>query len=149
MVRTPPLVADGARVNSPPLWRAAVVAVVASLAINLAVRLIALAVLQIPPDNYQLKSAGPVATLTTFGALGATAVFALIRHFAHRPAFVFTLIAGFVLLVSFVPDFLLLSDRARGNTPVSVAVLMLMHVLAAITIVWTLVRLGLPMPGHE
>jgi uncharacterized protein DUF6069 len=140
--------AEGARFNSPPLWRAALVAVLASVAINLVARLIALAVLQIPADNHQLNSVGPVATLTTVGAFGAIAVFALVRRLARRPAFVFMLIAGAALLLSFIPDVLLLVHHQNGTTPVSVAVLMFLHVLAAITIVWTLVRLGLPKPGH-
>jgi hypothetical protein len=121
-----------------------VVAVAASVAINLVARLIALAILPIPADNYQLGTAGPTATLTICGAIGAIAVFAVVRRRAHRAATVFTRIAAVVLLVSFIPDVLLLTHHTKGTTLVSVMVLMFLHVVAAVTITTTLIRLGLP-----
>jgi hypothetical protein len=130
--------------NQPPLWRAGAIATVAAVAVNVLIRLIAFAALPISPDNLQLGSVGPTITLTVFGALGATALFAIVRRMANRPASVFTKIAAFVLLISFIPDALLLKWHAPGTTAISVAVLMLMHVAAAVTIVSTLIRLGLP-----
>ena len=85
---------------------------------------------------------GPTIFFTAVGALGAIAVFAVLRRRLDRPEYLFRWIALGVLLLSFPADLWLLSDGATGAfpgaTPTGVTVLMVMHVVAAAVIVWGL-----------
>ena len=86
-----------------------------------------------------MASPGPAIFFTTVGALGATAVFGIVRRRAERPEYVFRWIAGVVLLLAFLPDLWLLSDGAAGTFPgataTAIGVLTLMHVVVAAVIV--------------
>jgi peptidoglycan/LPS O-acetylase OafA/YrhL len=73
----------------------------------------------------------PTLVLSSLGALGATVVFAVLAHSARHPIRTFRLVALAVLVVSFVPDFLI----AGATTPWGVPTLLLMHVVAAAIIV--------------
>ncbi len=123
-------------------WVGGLKAVVGSVLATLAVRSVALATLDIPAEFPPLAGPGPTVFLTTVSALVAIGVFEGVRRSANRPKRVFRRIAAGVLLVSFVPDLSLLSDGATaafpGATPAGVATLMLMHVVAALVIVWSL-----------
>ncbi len=128
------------------LWVAGLRALVASIIATLAVRQAALATLDIPTEFPPLAAPGPTIFFTAVGALGATAVFAVIRRRSDRPEVLFRWIALGVLLLSFPADLALLSDGAAGAfpgaTPTGVGVLMLMHVVAAAVIVWFLTVRG-------
>jgi hypothetical protein len=63
---------------------------------------------------------------TVFGALGAVLVFALIGRLSRRPVRLYRIIASVVLVVSFVPDFLLLS--APHASGIAVGALIVMHI---------------------
>ncbi len=77
---------------------------------------------------------GPPIAFTLIGVLGAVIVFALIGRFASRPITLFKRVALGVLVVSFLPDILLLVSQAMpGTTVAAVAALAVMHVLA-----WTI-----------
>jgi hypothetical protein len=67
--------------------------------------------------------------LTALGVLGAVIVFALLARFARRPLLMFKRIATVALVLSFVPDILLLVASEPGATLASVGVLMSMHVV--------------------
>lgn len=124
------------------LRKAGLKALVASLAATLVVRSLALAALAIPPEFPPLAGPGPTIVFTTAGALGATAVLAVLRRLSERPAHLFRRVALWTLLASFVPDLWLLSDAAApafpGATPAGVGTLMVMHLTAAAAIVWAL-----------
>jgi hypothetical protein len=115
---------------------------VAALIANLAIRSVAVATLDILPEFLPLSSAGPTILFTTFGSLGATGVFALVRRRAAKPEYVFRWIAAGVLLLSFAPDLWILGDGGAelfpGATPAGTGVLMVMHVTTAVLVVWLL-----------
>ena len=115
------------------LWLVGLLAIITSVVANLLVRLLAMATLDISPDFELLSSYGTIISLTAFGVLGAVIVFALLARFARRPILMFKRIAVVALVLSLVPDFLLLVASVPGATAVSVGVLMVMHVVA-----WTI-----------
>ena len=111
------------------LWWVGLLAIIASVAANVLVRLLAVVTLDISPDFEPLSGYGTVISLTAFGVLGAVIVFALLARFARRPILMFKRIAAVALVLSFVPDVLLLVASVPGATAVSVGVLMVMHVV--------------------
>jgi hypothetical protein len=115
------------------LWWVGLLAIIVSVGANVLVRLLAVAVLDISPAFEPLSSYGTIISLTAFGVLGAVIVFALLARFARRPILMFKRIAAVALVLSLVPDFLLLVASVPGATAVSVGVLMVMHVVA-----WTI-----------
>jgi hypothetical protein len=133
------------------LWPAGVRAVSGALLATLGIWLIAVAVLEIPPEFLPLAGPGPTVFFTAMGGLGAVGVFGLLRRSSSPPAGQFRVIAGVVLVLSFVPDLWLLSDSAvevfPGATPAGVGVLMTMHFAAAAMIVWGLT--GRPVSEEE
>ena len=124
------------------LWVAGLKALVGSIIATLVVRWAAVATLDIPTEFPPLAGPGPTIFFTAVGALGATAVFGVVRRRADRPEVLFRWIALGVLLLLSVPDLLLLSDGAAGTFPgatlTGIGVLTLMHVVAAAVIVWFL-----------
>jgi hypothetical protein len=133
------------------LWLPGVRAVSGALLATLGVWMIAVAVFEIPPEFLPLAGPGPTVFFTTMGGFAAVGVWGLIRRVASRPIRRFRLIAGVVLLVSFIPDFWLLSDSAvgvfPGATSAGVGALMTMHIAAAAMIVWGLT--GRPISEEE
>lgn len=79
----------------------------------------------------------PVTLLTAAGVVGAAIVFGILTRRSDRPDRTFLLVAGIVLLVSFVPDLLILSEDPDATVG-AVAVLMGMHVIVAASCVWAL-----------
>ena len=129
------------RISLGLLW-VGLLAILASVGANVLVRLLAAATLDLSPASLELLGYGGVIVLTTFGVLGAVIVFALLVRFARRPILIFKWIAVVVLLLSFVPDVLLLVASVPGATAVSVGVLMSMHVVAWAISVGTLITLA-------
>ena len=72
----------------------------------------------------------PVVLFTVLGVVGTTVVYAALRRFAPRPDRTFVIVAGLVLVLSFVPDVTVAPDLP-GATTASVVLLMVMHVVAA------------------
>lgn len=72
----------------------------------------------------------PVALLSAVGVLGATGTYLVLDRLSDTPDRLFRLVAVAVLLVSFVPDVLLLSADPAATVP-GVVVLMVMHVVVA------------------
>lgn len=81
----------------------------------------------------------PVVFLTVLGGLAGTVVFAVVVRLSGDPARTFTRLAAGVLVLSFVPDLLLLQVQPAATVP-GVLVLMAMHVVAAVVIVGLLTR---------
>lgn len=100
-------------------------------------------VLAVPPaidhPPYAPLSLGSVALFTVLGVVAATAVYAVILRLSARPERTFLAIAAVVLLLSFVPD-LTFAGELPGATSAGVALLMVMHVVAAVVAVTVLVR---------
>jgi len=128
------------------LWVSGLKVVVGSVIATSVVRLLAVAVLDVPPDFLPLAGPGPVIFFTAVASIGAVIVYAIVRRLALRPAFAFRVIAAVVLVLSVMPDLWLLSDGAEdafpGATPAAVMVLILLHVVAAAVVVVGLTRGG-------
>ena len=94
-------------------------------------------------DEFLPMTAGAITTFTAVGVFGAVVVFALVARFTREPISLFRKIALGVLLLSLVPDLLLLwaPPEMRADVPQVVA-LMLTHVVAAGVCVWVLERLS-------
>jgi hypothetical protein len=120
------------------LWWVGPLAVVATVAANLIVRLAALALFDIRPNFPPLSNAGPTVAFTIIGTSGAVIVFAIISRFARRPVRLFRIIAAIVLLISFLPDVRMLPFESAA----AVGTLMLMHVVAAAVSVGMLTTLA-------
>jgi hypothetical protein len=88
----------------------------------------------IPPD--EAVTFGQVMAASVAGAVGATILFAVIGRFTRRPMRAFWGIAAVGLLLSFLPI------AMAGVTGSSAGTLAFMHVLAAVTNVGLLTRLG-------
>ena len=124
------------------IWTLGLTAVAAALFATLGLRFLALLVIDVPAEFPPLAGIAPTIFFTTVSSIAAVGVYALVRRTSDRADTVFRWIALVVLLVSFVPDFLLLSEGASeafpGATPAGAGVLMAMHVAAAAAIVGVL-----------
>ena len=129
------------RVSNRRLLWVGPLAIVAAVAANFVVRAIALAVLSVPVDFLQLQSPS-VVFFTVIGVLGAVIAFAIVGRRSRTPVRTYQIVAGVVLLLSFLPDIGLLLAGAPGATLPGVLVLMLMHVVAAVVAVGILTRLA-------
>jgi hypothetical protein len=123
--------------------KAFLIALIGSVAANLAVLFVFGSVVVNPAMPLHALSVGPVTMLTTVGVIGATIVYALMRQFLARPQKPFIWLAVVVLLVSFVPDYMIIGKTtgpfAGGSVPTAL-VLALMHVVAAAIVVWSFVK---------
>ncbi|SDK22167.1 hypothetical protein SAMN05421823_102178 [Catalinimonas alkaloidigena] len=81
------------------------------------------------PTTGEAFGLGPVMVSSFLPSLGAGLVLALLSRFSERPLFVFSVLAGGVLAGSFI------SPLGIGAPVRMIAVLEVMHVLAAVTIV--------------
>ena len=87
---------------------------------------------------------GTIVPFTVVGVAGATAVYAIIICYSPSPIRLFSWISGVALVLSFIPDISLLALSVAGTTPLSVGVLMLMHVSAFLVSFGMLTRLVPP-----
>jgi hypothetical protein len=110
-------------------------AIVAATLANVLLQQIAVAVLNPDPAFLPLTLLPPI-IFTVVGVLGAVIVYALVGRFTRTPEPLFRRIALVTLVVSFIPDILMLITGFNpGTTAANVAVLLLMHVIAwAITV---------------
>lgn len=129
-------------VDSSRILVAGVVALVAALVVNLALRAIALALVDISAEFMPLATNFPVILFTTLGVLGATAVyFFLVRRRRGAAVATFRRLAIIVLILSFLPDIGLLLSGAPGATLPAILALMVMHVTTAVIVVGVLTRM--------
>ena len=111
------------RIDWSRLWWVGLGVIVASVVVNLLVRSAALALFPT-----MIMTADHIILFTVLGALGAILVFALVAWRAARPITLYRRIAGVALLLSFVPDILILMT----GFPVSTfGAYILMHIATA------------------
>lgn len=126
------------RIATGRLLKVGALAIVASVVANLLIRIIFVNVLGIGQEFMPLGW-GPPIIFTIMGVLGAVIVFAIIARFAKRPMRLFRNIALVVLVLSLVPDIMLLNANSMPGTSLgSVIGLMLMHVAAGAITIWLL-----------
>jgi hypothetical protein len=130
------------RVRYARLWWVGLLAIVLSVAANLVVRALALTLLPIAPEFIPLSTPGPVIFFTAIGVLAAVLVFALVGRFSTRPARTYTVLAVVALVLSLIPNVLMLVNPASfpftGINAANVVVLMVQHGVAAAVAVWVL-----------
>jgi hypothetical protein len=123
------------------LTSAFLLAVVGSLAANLILLFLLRPLVIDPAMPLKALGAAPVTIFTVAGVVGATIVYALMRRWLVAPNKAFVALSIVVLLLSFVPDYLIIGQttgRFAGGNEGSAFVLMLMHVVTAIIVVWAL-----------
>jgi hypothetical protein len=125
------------------LGRATLKALVVAISATLAVWWLAVTALAIPAEFPPLAGPAPTIFFTVIGTLGAAGVLGIVRRRATHPAATFRRIALMALVLSFLPDLWLLSGSSSfpGATSTGVGVLMVLHIVAALTIVWGLIGL--------
>jgi hypothetical protein len=105
-------------------------AIVAAAVANMVIQRIAAAALQPDPGFGPLTPMPPI-LFSVIGVLGAVIVYALIGRFSRRPIALFRRVALIVLIVSIIPDLLLFAFPSMpGTTIATIAVLILMHIVA-------------------
>ena len=95
------------------------------------------------PDTFMTLSPAPVIAWSVLGSIGAGITFMLVRKFSQNPNKTFIGISAVVLVLSFIPDIMIhgmVSGPFAGATWRAVALLMAMHVAAAVILVTTLVK---------
>ncbi len=124
------------------LARVGVVAVAVAVVTNVLIRTVAVSVFGIG-EGFLPLGVGPTVLFTVWGMLGAVVAFGLILRFARRPVRLFRRVALVVLLISLVPDVLMLfSGLTPGVTVAGVVTLMVEHVASwavAVGVLTTLV----------
>jgi len=139
---------SSASVASPAVGRGrfvlvGIATVAAAVIANLLVYLLGSVVVGYNPQFIVLANASGTILFTVVPAIVAVLVYAALMRFTSNPARIFTNIAVVVLIVSLIPD-LTYIPSVPGATSGQIAVLMLMHVVAAIVIVSMLTTLTRP-----
>lgn len=124
-------------------WLFGLLAIIASIAVNIAISVIARTWLG-APSTFAPLGFGPVIFWSVFFGIGATLVFALVARWSKRPGTVFVRIALIAYACTFIPDLLLLQFPTffPGSTLTAVLSLMAMHALEAIIVISTFVILA-------
>jgi hypothetical protein len=115
-------------------------AVIAAVLANLLVYLIGSVVVGYDPQFVVLANASGTILFTVVPAIFAVLLYAALIRFTGNPARIFTNIAIVVLILSLIPD-LTYIPSVPGATSGQTAILMLMHVVAAVVIVSMLTTL--------
>jgi hypothetical protein len=106
--------------------RVGLLTVLTAVVANLIIRTFAVTLFGL--SGFLPLTVGPTVVFTVAGVLGAVAVFALMAHFARDPVWLFVRVAFVVLLLSLVPDVLLLfAGSIPGTTVAGVMTLMTEH----------------------
>src|SRR5215216_6311356 len=117
--------------------------VVAAVIANLLVYLLGSVVVGYDPQFIVLANASGTILFTVVPAIVAVLLYAALTRFTDNPARLFTNIAVVVLILSLIPD-LTYIPSVPGATSGQTAILMVMHVVAAVVIVSTLTTLTRP-----
>jgi len=108
--------------------------VIAAVLANLIVYFIGSLVVGYDPQFVVLADASATILFTVVPAIIAVLLYAALMRFTRDPARIFTNIAVVVLILSLIPD-LIYIPSVPGATTGQTAILMVMHVVAAVVIV--------------
>ncbi len=123
--------------------RVGIATVAAATAANILVYFVGGALVPYDARFLPLANVSGAIAFTLPAAIGAVLVYAALLRFARYPARTFAIIAAIVFVVTAIPD-LTYIPTVSGVTGGQTAILVLMHVVAASIIVWTLTTLTLP-----
>lgn len=113
--------------------------VVAAVLANVLVYYLGRAIVGYDPQFLPLADVGTTIFFTAIPALVATILYAALLRCTRRPARTFAIIAAVVFVVTTIPDFTYIPG-VTGATAGQTAVLVIMHIVAAATIVGLLTR---------
>lgn len=117
--------------------------VIVAVLANVLVYFIGSAVVGYDPEFIILRNVSAVILFTVVPAIVAVVLYAILLRFTANPTRVFTIIAAVVLVVSLIPDVTYI-PTVPGATGGQTAILAVMHVVAAVVIVWMLTTLTQP-----
>lgn len=127
------------------LFMVGVLTIATTLGVNLVIRTVAYAIFPLSPIFLPLPI-GSISVLTVVLVAGAVLVYAGVTRFSQRPARTYTLIALIALLLSLIPNaLLLLHPDARmlpGVTRLATSILMVLHLIDAVLALVLLTRLA-------
>lgn len=115
--------------------------VLAATLANILVYYIGSALVTYDPQFIVLADVSAAVIFTVIPAIVAVLIYAVLRRISQHPARVFAIIAAVVFVVTLIPDFLYI-PTVPGATGAQIAVLALMHVVAAAVIVGMLTSLA-------
>jgi hypothetical protein len=131
----------------PIAWgRYALIALGTIIAANLANALVyylGRAIINYHPEFLTLADVSTTLAFATIPAIVAALLYATLLRFARRPARTFTITAAIVFLLTLIPDFTLIPG-SPGSTTSQTTILILMHIVAALTITTLLTTLARP-----
>lgn len=117
------------------------IALLVASIVNVLVLVIGLAIVEFPSEfvggPFGPLAVGPVVMNSAVAAIGATLVYGVVVRYSARPNRTFTIIAGVFLVLSFA---MFLAPDLSGAPSRVFAILAVMHVAAAVTIVSVLAR---------
>ena len=119
---------------------ATAIAALLATPLNLAIEAVTRQAFAVSPDFPPFQ--GSVVPYTAAGVILAGVVYAVVRRFARDPDRLYVRLAIAVLVISWIPDVALLFINEPGATVPAVASLMVMHTVAAVTVVTLLVRIA-------
>ena len=124
------------------LWWVGLLVIVVATVVNIVLALGATALFA-SLATFSPLGAGTIGLFTVVGALGAVIVFAWLGRFAQRPIHLFRIVAIAVLVLSLIPDILLLVQPVFPSTTMAgVAALMFLHIVTAAICFSMLTTLG-------
>lgn len=130
------------------LARYGLLAVIVACGANAVIRVVALAILDIPATFLPLRGFtiaalplgwGPVVLFSAIGVSGATIVYGVITRYSHRPNWTFMIVAALVLLLSF-GAFLAPLPVLADAPSAAFATLAVMHITATAVCIGVLTR---------
>lgn len=113
--------------------------VLTAIALNALVYFIGGMLVSYDSDFIIFQNVSPTIIFTVVPAIIAVLLYGVLRRFTARPERTFTVIAAVVLVASIIPD-LTYIPTVEGASPGLTAILIVMHVVAAATIVGMLTR---------
>ena len=133
--------ADRLTAAGPRAWVVWLRTILGAVAANLVVRAAGLGAVDVPPEFEPLATAGPTVFLTVVGVGAGLGVAVAVDKRSERPVPLFQRIVVVALLVSLLPDLLMLTDGGSqafpGATVPAVVILMVQHVAAAAVVLWS------------
>jgi hypothetical protein len=123
---------------------AGAITIVATVVANLILRWLGMLILPVDPSFMPLATWQPTVIFTVMFLILATIVFLVINAFAANPPRVFTIVATVALVLSIIPDFMLLVNPTAMpvGTPTlgAVILLILFHVVGYVIALWAFTR---------
>lgn len=119
--------------------------ILAAVAVNVLFYFLGKLVVDYHPDFAPLANPGPTIILTAVASTIAVVIYGLLMWYSGQPARNFIVLSAIVLVLSFLPSLLVAPDEP-GSSSGQIAMLVLMHVIAAAIIAGILTRFGKPPP---